>query len=115
MPTYIYRCARCGNHLEVFQSFVEDPLKRHDGGCGGQLTKVLSPVGIVLKGSGFYRNDSGDSARSRSKKRTEKPEKPEKVASEASGTAPAPAPSGSSKPETGRPSAKQSKDGKKTA
>jgi putative FmdB family regulatory protein len=57
MPTYEYRCAKCGNHVEVFQSFSETPLTKHEG-CGGRLTKVLSPAGIVLKGSGFYKTDS---------------------------------------------------------
>jgi putative FmdB family regulatory protein len=57
MPTYEYRCAKCGNHVEVFQSFSEAPLTKHEG-CGGRLTKVLSPAGIVLKGSGFYKTDS---------------------------------------------------------
>ncbi|MCZ7535286.1 MAG: FmdB family transcriptional regulator [Acidimicrobiia bacterium] len=59
MPTYVYRCAKCGDNLEVFQSFHDTPLKRHNGGCGGKLAKVMAPVGIVLKGSGFYKNDSG--------------------------------------------------------
>ena len=62
MPTYDYRCAKCGEDLEVYQTFSEEPLKRH-AGCGGKLTKVLSPVGIVLKGSGFYKNDSGSGSR----------------------------------------------------
>lgn len=66
MPTYEYRCAKCGEHVEVFQSFSEAPLTKHTG-CGGKLAKVLSPAGIVLKGSGFYRNDSRDG---RSKKRS---------------------------------------------
>jgi putative FmdB family regulatory protein len=67
MPTYEYVCHKCDAHLEVYQSFDEAPLKRHNGGCGGKLTKVLAPVGVVLKGSGFYKTDSSDSARSRSK------------------------------------------------
>jgi putative FmdB family regulatory protein len=70
MPTYEYVCHKCDTHLEVYQSFDEAPLKRHNGGCGGKLTKVLSPVGVVLKGSGFYKTDSSDSARSRSKARS---------------------------------------------
>lgn len=57
MPTYEYVCTKCDQHLEVYQSFSEEPLKRHSG-CGGKLTKVMGSVGIVLKGSGFYRNDS---------------------------------------------------------
>ncbi|HZP30176.1 MAG TPA: FmdB family zinc ribbon protein [Acidimicrobiia bacterium] len=58
MPTYRYRCAKCGDELEVWQSFSEKPLSRHNGGCGGKLAKVLSPAGIVLKGSGFYKTDN---------------------------------------------------------
>src|SRR3977135_2503603 len=68
MPTYDYRCSKCGEDLEVYQTFSEEPLKRH-AADGGKLTKVLSPVGIVLKGSGFYKNDSGSG--SRNKKREE--------------------------------------------
>jgi putative FmdB family regulatory protein len=62
MPTYEYVCSKCDEHLEVYQTFSEEPLKRHSG-CGGKLTKVLGAVGIVLKGSGFYRNDNPSSSR----------------------------------------------------
>ena len=58
MPTYRYRCAKCGGELEIWQSFDEKPKTRHAGGCGGKLSKVLSPAGIVLKGSGFYKTDN---------------------------------------------------------
>jgi putative FmdB family regulatory protein len=61
MPTYDYRCAKCGDDLEVSQSFSEAPLTKHDA-CGGKLTKVFSPVGIVLKGSGFYKTDNRSAA-----------------------------------------------------
>jgi putative FmdB family regulatory protein len=57
MPTYVYECAKCGDEFELYQSFSEDPLKKHPG-CGGKVAKVFQPVGIVLKGSGFYKNDS---------------------------------------------------------
>jgi putative FmdB family regulatory protein len=57
MPTYEYRCKDCGHELEVVQSFSEAPLTEC-GVCGGSLRKVFSPVGVVLKGSGFYRTDS---------------------------------------------------------
>ena len=71
MPTYDYRCAKCGEDLEVYQTFSEAPLTKHQG-CGGKLTKVLSPAGIVLKGSGFYKTDNRSSAkRSRSDSSTE--------------------------------------------
>lgn len=62
MPTYEYRCAKCGDDLEVFQTFAEKALTRH-AGCGGKLAKVFSPAGIVLKGSGFYKTDNRDSAK----------------------------------------------------
>ena len=58
MPTYRYRCGGCGKEFEVWQSITDDPLRTHDDGCGGELVKVLTPAGIVLKGSGFYRTDS---------------------------------------------------------
>jgi putative FmdB family regulatory protein len=57
MPTYVYRCAKCGEQLEAFQSFADAPLTKHSD-CGGKLTKVLSAAGIVLKGSGFYKTDN---------------------------------------------------------
>jgi putative FmdB family regulatory protein len=58
MPTYRYRCAKCGDEMEIWQSFEEKPKSRHNGGCGGKLQKVMSPAGIVLKGSGFYKTDN---------------------------------------------------------
>jgi putative FmdB family regulatory protein len=70
MPTYEYRCAKCEQHFDVYQSFSETPLTKHEG-CGGKLTKVLSPAGIVLKGSGFYKTDNRSSSKSSSKKSTE--------------------------------------------
>jgi putative FmdB family regulatory protein len=57
MPTYEYECTVCGQHIEVFQRFSEDPLTIC-GVCGGRLRKVFHPAGIVFKGSGFYATDS---------------------------------------------------------
>src|ERR1700710_243089 len=57
MPTYVYECSKCGDEFELYQSFSDEPLKKHPG-CGGKVAKVFQPVGIVLKGSGFYKNDS---------------------------------------------------------
>jgi putative FmdB family regulatory protein len=57
MPTYEYACRSCGQHLEVVQSFRDDPLTECPN-CGGVLRKVFQPVGIAFKGSGFYKNDS---------------------------------------------------------
>ena len=56
MPTYQYVCTECGGQIEAVQKFTDDPLTVHE--CGGKLRKVFSPVGIVFKGSGFYRTDS---------------------------------------------------------
>ena len=57
MPTYEYACAECGERLEAVQKFSDDPLTVCPA-CGGRLRKLFSPVGIVFKGSGFYRTDS---------------------------------------------------------
>ena len=57
MPTYEYACTECGDRTEVVQSISDPPLTTCTV-CGGQLRKVFSPVGIVFKGSGFYRTDS---------------------------------------------------------
>ena len=61
MPTYQYTCTECGEPVEVVQKFTDDPLTVCTA-CGGRLRKVFSPVGIVFKGSGFYRTDSRSSA-----------------------------------------------------
>ena len=65
MPTYQYVCTECGGQLEAVQKFTDDPLTMHEA-CGGRLRKVFSPVGIVFKGSGFYRTDSRKSSSSSS-------------------------------------------------
>lgn len=61
MPTYEYACTQCGQHTEVVQSFSDAPLEICPS-CGGALRKVFAPVGIVLKGSGFYKTDSRSSS-----------------------------------------------------
>ena len=57
MPVYQYACTECGHQLEARQSFSDDPLTECPA-CAGRLRKVLSAVGVVFKGSGFYRTDS---------------------------------------------------------
>jgi putative FmdB family regulatory protein len=57
VPTYQYACTECGEQLEKVQKFSDDPLTVCPN-CSGRLRKVFSPVGIVFKGSGFYRTDS---------------------------------------------------------
>ncbi|MEU5549444.1 MULTISPECIES: FmdB family zinc ribbon protein [unclassified Micromonospora] len=57
MPTYQYACTTCGHQLEAVQSFSDEPLTDCPA-CEGRLRKVFNSVGIVFKGSGFYRTDS---------------------------------------------------------
>ena len=57
MPTYQYACTECGHAFEQFQSFSDDALTVCPA-CGGRLRKVFNAVGVVFKGSGFYRTDS---------------------------------------------------------
>ena len=57
MPTYQYACTACDHRFEAVQSFSDDALSTCPN-CGGKLRKVFSSVGIVFKGSGFYRTDS---------------------------------------------------------
>lgn len=60
MPTYEYACKSCGEHLEVVQSFKDEPLTECPN-CGGTLRKVFGNIGIAFKGSGFYKTDSRSS------------------------------------------------------
>ncbi|WP_148571654.1 FmdB family zinc ribbon protein [Nocardioides caldifontis] len=57
MPTYQYSCTECGHFFEQFQSFSEESLTVCPE-CQGRLRKVFNAVGVVFKGSGFYRTDS---------------------------------------------------------
>ena len=83
MPTYQYTCTECGEPVEVVQKFTDDPLTVCTA-CGGRLRKVFSPVGIVFKGSGFYRTDSRKGPLTADKpEKSEKSEKAEKATSDA--------------------------------
>jgi putative FmdB family regulatory protein len=61
VPTYLYACTACGEQLEAVQSF-SDPSLTECPACSGQLRKVFSAVGVVFKGSGFYKTDSRSSS-----------------------------------------------------
>jgi len=61
MPTYEYKCKDCGHQFDIVQSFSDDALTKCPSCKKKALRKVFSPVGIVLKGSGFYKNDSRSS------------------------------------------------------
>lgn len=62
MPTYEYACRQCKRHTEAVQSFTDPPLTECPH-CGGELKRVFHPVGILLKGSGFYSTDNRSSKR----------------------------------------------------
>jgi putative FmdB family regulatory protein len=76
MPTYEYSCTSCGEHHEVVQSFHDEPLTTCPN-CGGPLRKVFGSIGVVFKGSGFYKNDS------RPADKADKKAEPVKASSEA--------------------------------
>jgi putative FmdB family regulatory protein len=61
VPTYQYSCTECGHFFEAFQSFSDDSLTECPE-CQGRLRKVFNAVGVVFKGSGFYRTDSRNGA-----------------------------------------------------
>ena len=63
MPTYSYACTECDNRFDAVQAFTEDALTTCPK-CSGRLRKLFNSVGVVFKGSGFYRTDSRESAKS---------------------------------------------------
>jgi putative FmdB family regulatory protein len=65
VPTYQYACTECGHAFEQCQSFSGDALTECPE-CSGRLRKLFNAVGVVFKGSGFYRNDSRDASTSAS-------------------------------------------------
>ncbi len=113
MPTYQYTCTDCGDQLEAVQKFTDDALTVCDA-CGGRLRKIFSPVGIVFKGSGFYRTDSrnGSSATAPAAKEKTASEPSGSSASGSSGTADKP---GGKKTETASTPAKSSAASEKVA
>lgn len=66
MPTYQYACSSCKHEFEVFQAFTDTSLT-HCPECNGELRKVYSAVGVVFKGSGFYKTDSKTDSKGPSK------------------------------------------------
>jgi putative FmdB family regulatory protein len=76
VPTYQYACTACGEQLEAVQSFTDAALTDCPA-CGGALRKVFSAVGVVFKGSGFYKNDSRTSTSSDSKTDSKTDSKPD--------------------------------------
>lgn len=100
MPTYEYACKSCGQHLEVVQSFKDNPLTECPN-CGGALRKVFGNIGITFKGSGFYKTDSrgdrktaGSPAKSEVKASESKPSDGSSSASGSSSSSPGASSSG---------------------
>ena len=79
MPTYEYACAKCGHQFEVVQSFSDAPISQCPE-CQGEVKKIFSNVGVVFKGSGFYKTDSRKSE-SKSETKTETKKESPKPAS----------------------------------
>ncbi len=111
MPTYQYACTECGEHIEKVQKFSDAPLSVCPV-CGGRLRKVFSPVGIVFKGSGFYRNDSRSGAITAEKTKDNHPNGSESQSTAAESGSGASASSGDSK---SNGDGKSGKDSKKPA
>ncbi len=83
MPTYEYECCRCGERIELLQRVTDPPLRRC-GKCGGRVRKLIFPVGVIYKGSGFYTTDyarkgarTGDDGDGKKEPKPEKPSKAE--------------------------------------
>ena len=88
MPTYQYTCTDCGEPVEAVQKFTDDPLSVC-ATCGGRLRKVFSPVGIVFKGSGFYRTDSRNGSSSSTAAKDKQPSESSSAASNGTSDKPA--------------------------
>lgn len=95
MPTYEYACSTCGNHVEVFQKFSDEPLSVC-GVCGGSLRKVFHPAGILFKGSGFYATDSRRSGKKSTSTESGSGSSTESSSSESKKTEKPPAPTSTS-------------------
>jgi putative FmdB family regulatory protein len=67
VPTYSYACTECANRFDAVQAFSDDALTTCPQ-CSGRLRKLFGSVGVVFKGSGFYRTDSRESAKSSAKR-----------------------------------------------
>jgi putative FmdB family regulatory protein len=93
VPTYQYACTECDHAFEQFQSFTDDALTECPR-CSGRLRKLFNAVGVVFKGSGFYRNDSRPTEKSDTSEKSDKSNKSDKKPAETS--------SGSSEKQSGK-------------
>jgi putative FmdB family regulatory protein len=104
VPTYAYACTACGHAFEIVQSFSDDSLSVCPE-CEGRLRKVFSSVGVVFKGSGFYRNDARAGAKSSSLSPAATTPTPSPAPSTPSSSTPAPSTGGSSSSAAAKPAA----------
>ena len=112
MPLYEYKCGACGQVFEVKQSFSDAPLTTCES-CGGALRRVLHPVGVIFKGSGFYNTDyrkSGNGSSTNGAADKDKKDgsdsKPAETSTTSTATESKPASAPSSTPATSAPAAK---------
>lgn len=96
VPTYSYACTACDNKFDIVQSFTDDSLTECPQ-CTGKLRKLFNSVGVVFKGSGFYRTDSrnGSTSSEAAKSDSSSSSKNESSSSSSSTSAPAAAPAAS--------------------
>ena len=95
MPTYSYQCTQCGDKFDIVQSFSDDALTTCEK-CNGKLRKLFNSVGIVFKGSGFYRTDSRNGSSSASEPAAKSSESKSSDSSASSSSAGSSSSSGSS-------------------
>jgi putative FmdB family regulatory protein len=121
MPTYGYRCSNCGHEFEIQQRMSDQPLKACPK-CQGKLNKILYPVGISFKGSGFYTTDYGSGKTAAAASPNGSTKTPDKAAAEGGSDTKAEAKSDSksdsaseSKPETKSTSKSDSKTERKAS
>jgi putative FmdB family regulatory protein len=114
VPTYQYACTACDERLEVVQKFTDDSLTVCET-CGGQLRKVYSPVGIVFKGSGFYRTDSRNGSGAAAAKDKDKDKQANGSGDGSSGKSDSSADAGSSPSKSGSADAKPTKKTEKAS
>lgn len=74
MPTYVYECSQCNDQYEVEQRITEDPLETCRCGSKGTVKRLIQPVGVMFKGSGFHINDYSSSATASAEKADTMPE-----------------------------------------
>jgi len=86
MPIYEFECRKCGHKFDVWQK-VSDPMPRHCARCRGPVRKLLSPPGIVFKGSGFHTTDYVQAKERKAEKESASGKSPEKAAEKAPSTA----------------------------